>query len=66
MGEYSVWACKWATSVVLRADIWGYPLKEHAVSFGLRLSMENFGRIHDAGIVPLYAAHWLCDDTLVL
>ena len=41
-------------------------LKEHAVPFGLRLSMENFGRIHDTGILPLYAAHRLCDDTLVL
>lgn len=36
-------------------------LKLRGLRSGLRVSMENFGKIEDAGIVPLYAAHRLLE-----
>jgi len=39
-------------------------LKEKGLPFGVRLSLENFGRLPDVRILPLYAAHrlpGLCD-----
>ena len=34
-------------------------LREKNLPFGVRLSLENFGRLPDVAILPLYAAHRL-------
>ena len=36
-------------------------LKEKGLPFGVRLSLENFGRLPDIRILPLYAAHRLSE-----
>ena len=37
-------------------------LKLRGLRSGLRVSMENFENIEDAGIVPVYATHRLLED----
>lgn len=39
-------------------------LKLRGLHTGLRVSMENFSKLDDAGIVPLYAAHRLLEESL--
>jgi predicted AAA+ superfamily ATPase len=39
-------------------------LKERGIAFGIRASLENFGRLSDVGILPLYAAHRLSNGSL--
>jgi hypothetical protein len=39
-------------------------LKERGISRGLRVSLENFGRLSDADILPLYAAHRIYEQNL--
>lgn len=39
-------------------------LKERGIAFGIRASLENFGRLSDVGILPLYAAHRLNNGSL--
>jgi hypothetical protein len=39
-------------------------LKERGIAFGIRASLENFGRLSDVGILPLYATHRLNNGSL--
>jgi len=39
-------------------------LKERGIQRGMRISLENFGRLADADILPLYAVHRIYDQDL--
>jgi predicted AAA+ superfamily ATPase len=39
-------------------------LKERGIAFGIRASLENFGRLSDVAILPLYAAHRINNGSL--